>query len=383
MITGASSADIALLIIDVHEGIKEQTKKHAYLLKLLGLENVICLFNKIDKIKYSEEKFLEIKKDLESYLKKININISSAIPISAKFGDNIVKKSKKTKWYSDKTLCEFLDNYRIKENSEKFPLRLPIQDIYKVEDKRVIVGRIESGKIKLHDELLFLPSNQTVKIKSFEAWPTQQKEYKAGDNVGLTLEEQIFVDKGNLASHLDDCPKLMNTFEANLFWLSDKKLLSKKQYTMKINTGEYTVKISKVMKVIDTDNLNTKSMKVYPSKNDVCEVIIHSAQLIPMDDFKISKKTGRFCLLDEHQIVAGGIISLENFPDQKEAEQTQNIVPVNFAITEIDRAQRFKHRSAIIWMTGLSGSGKTTIAKEIEKKLFLKITLFLFWMVTT
>ena len=198
------------------------------------------------------------------------------------------------------------------------------------------------------------------------------KKYISGDNVGLTIEDQIFIDKGNLISHVTSRPKLMNTFEANLFWLSEKKLKVNKQYLMKINTGEYNIFIRKVSRVIDTNNLNSKNSSLSPEKNDVCEVIIHSSQLIPMDDFKDNQKTGRFCILDEEKIIAGGIINLQNFPDQKDVIQTKNIKPVSFSVTEIDRALRFNHRSAIIWMTGLSGSGKSTIAKEIEKKLFLK-----------
>ncbi len=372
MITGASSADIAVLIIDVDEGLKEQTKKHAYLLKLLGLDNVICVYNKMDKIDYDEKKFLKVEKDLLRFTDNIGVKINATVPVSAKCGDNITKKSKNIDWYNGQTFCEILDTYNFKKDFDHLPLRLPIQDIYKINDKRVIVGRIETGEIKLNDELFFLPSNERVKVKSFEAWPKAKKKYIAGDNVGLTIEDQIFIDKGNLISHVTSSPKLMNTFEANLFWLSEKKLKLDTQYFMKINTGEYNIVIRKVSKVIDTNNLDSKSLNLSPAKNDVCEVIIHSSQLIPMDDFKDNQKTGRFCILDEEKIIAGGIINLQNFPDQKDVFQTKNIKPVNFSVTEIDRALRFNHRSAIIWLTGLSGSGKSTIAKEIEKKLFLK-----------
>ncbi|MAI29288.1 MAG: adenylyl-sulfate kinase [Rickettsiales bacterium] len=372
MITGASSADIAVLIIDAHEGLKEQTKKHAYLLKLLGLDNVICLFNKMDKINYDEKKFLKVEKELSQFINNIAVNIVATVPVSAKCGDNIIQKSKKLSWYNGQAFCEILDSYNLKKGNDDLPLRLPIQDIYKIDDKRVIVGRIETGEIKLNDELFFLPSNETVKLKSFEAWPKAKKKYVTGDNVGLTIEDQIFIDKGNLISHVKFPPKLMNTFEANIFWLSEKKLKIDKQYLMKINTGEYNIVISKVSKVLDTNNLSSKTLTLSPKKNDVCEVIIHSSQLIPMDDFKDNQKTGRFCILDEEKIIAGGIINLQNFPDQKDVIQTKNIKPISFSVTEIDRALRFNHRSAIIWMTGLSGSGKSTIAKEIEKKLFLK-----------
>ena len=372
MITGAASADIAILIVDVYEGIKEQTKKHAYLLKLLGIENVICIFNKMDKVKYSKKFFLGVKEELYKFLKKINVEICDTIPISAKTGENVLQKSKKMSWYKGRTFCQSLDNYEIYQNDMKLPLRLPVQDIYKVGEKRIIVGRIESGLIKKNDELFFLPSNETVKLKSFEDWPEPREFYSAGENVGLTLEEQIFVDKGNIISHLENSPKLMSTFEASLFWLDAKNLDLKSQYIMKINTGEYNVKVSNISKIIDTNSLTYSKKSKVLKKNDVSEVIINSAQLIPMDDFKYNKRTGRFCLLDDEKIVAGGIINLRNFPDQKEKRIISNIKSENFSITEVDRAMRFNHRSAIIWMTGLSGSGKSTIAREIERRLFLK-----------
>ena len=199
MITGAASADIALLIVDVDEGIKEQTKKHAYILKLLGIRKVITVFNKMDKINYDEGKYLLVKSELEEYLRKINIKALNNIPISAKKGDNIASVSKNLMWYKDEPLTNVLDNYNCNENSSENFLRLPVQDIYKFSDKRIIVGRVESGKISIDDELLILPSNEKVKIKSFEEWPKPKKEYIAGDCVGLTLSDQIFVDKGNLS----------------------------------------------------------------------------------------------------------------------------------------------------------------------------------------
>ena len=371
MITGAASADIAILIVDVDEGIKAQTKKHAYILKLLGIKKVITLFNKMDKINYDENKYLQVKKQLEEYLTKINIKALNNIPISAKIGDNISTKSKKISWYDGKPLVNVLDNYNCNDNQMENILRFPVQDIYKLSDKRIIVGRIESGKINLGDELLVMPSNEKVKIKSFEEWPKPKKEYNTGDCLGLTLSDEIFVDKGNIISHPNKPPKLMNTFEANLFWLNDKKMDLSKKYQLKINTGEYTVNIRKVNKIIDTESLESTNKKI-PNKNDVSEVVIHSSQLIPMDDYNVLTKTARFCLLDENEIVAGGIASLQNYPDQKELNSSSNIKPINFDVTEVDRASRFNHRSGVIWMTGLSGSGKSTIAKEVERKLFSK-----------
>ena len=371
MITGASSADIAILIVDVSEGVKQQTKKHTYLLKLLGIEEIIIVFNKMDKINYDEKKFLEIKSELNLFLSNIDVKCHAYIPISSKYGDNLIKKCNKMLWYKGKPFIKILDEFKTKKNLLSNHIRFPVQDIYKVGDKRVIVGKIESGRISQGTELLFLPSNEKARVKTLEIWPNADKEYFKGDSIGFTLDEPIFVDKGNLASDLKKPPKLMNRFEANVFWLSEEKINFKKKYTMKINTGEYEVFINKVKNVLNTDNLELKT-NISVSKNDVCELVIHSSHLIPMDDYFFFKTTARFCLLDDMEIVAGGIVDLKNYPDQREKifSLENNVIPENYNINEIDRAIKFNHRPGIIWLTGLSGAGKSTIAKNVEKKLF-------------
>ncbi len=373
MITGASSADIAILIVDVHEGIKQQTKKHAYLLKLLGIENVITLYNKMDRINYNEDKYLKIKSELDEFLCEIGVKSLSSIPISAKFGDNLVITSKNMSWYNGSLFIDVLDKYKISGAKITDFIRFPVQDIYKIGEKRIIVGKIESGRISEGTKLMFLPSNERVQIKTLEAWPRPKKEYVVGDCIGITLSEQIFVDRGNMASDINSPPKLTNRFESSVFWLSKKKISFEKKYLMKINTGEYEVSINKIKRIIDTESLNIKN-KNNVEKNDVCELVIHSSQLIPMDDYSVNKSTGRFCLLDEEEILAGGIIDLKNYPDQREDKLNSkpNITPENYSISEIDRSIRFNHRPAIIWLTGLSGAGKSTIAKNVEKKLFKK-----------
>ncbi len=373
MITGAASADIAVLIVDVNEGIKQQTKKHAYLLKLLGIDSVLTIYNKMDKIKYNKKIFLDVKSKLENFLTNINVKSLASIPVSSKLGDNIFFKSKNMQWYDGHTFIQELDKYDISKNVNSDYIRFPVQDIYKIGDKRVIVGKIEMGRLSKGTELIFLPSNEKVKIKTLEVWPTAKKEYKQGDCVGITLSDQIFVDKGNLASDVIRPPKLMNRFESNIFWLSEKKIFFNRKYLMKINTGEYEVIIKEIKSIIDTENLEMKKSKKV-EKNDICEIVINTSQLIPMDDYAFNKSTARFCLLDDKEIVAGGIIDSKNYPDQREKEDKikKNIVPENYSISEIDRSIKFNHRPAIIWLTGLSGSGKSTIAKNVEKNLFKK-----------
>lgn len=374
MVTGASSADIAILIVDVNEGIREQTRKHVYILKLLGVKQVIVLVNKMDKVNYQEEKFKKIEANLKKYLALININSEIIIPISAKEGDNIKELSLKMKWYNGFSLVDSLDNYNTSTDLSQKALRLPIQDIYKFNDNRILVGKIETGIIRKGDKILFSPSNTISKIKSIECWPKKNiKLGISGQCVGFTLEEEIFSQKGEIVSNLDTPPKLLNTFEANIFWLDNENVMIGRKYSIKITTGTYNIEFEKIVKVIDTKDLSKTKSNII-RKNDVAEVILKSNSLIPIDNFFDNESTGRFSIIDDYKIVGGGTINSTNFPDQRKMleKNVRNITPVNFSITEIDRSSKFGHRNGIIWLTGLSGSGKSTLAKNIERRLFHK-----------
>ncbi len=373
MITGASSADIATLIVDVNEGVKEQTKKHGYLLKLLGLSKVIVVINKMDKVSYNKDYFLKVKNEITNYLNLLSVDINQIIPISAREGENIYKKSKKMPWYSGYNVIEAFDKHNLGSISKNLPLRLPVQDIYKINDKRIIVGKIESGEISSGDEVFFSPSSSAAYIKSIEVWGSKKDHAFHGECIGLTIDDEIFVERGNIISTKKSPPKLVNNFEANIFWLSDQALEVGKNYLIRITSGEYRVKIEGIKKIINTNDLSHKINKKV-LKNEVAEVTLYSQFIIPVDDFSDNAATSRFSIIENFNVVGGGIINSKNYPDQREKniEGNKNIVPTNFAISETDRTLKLKHRPGIIWFTGLSGSGKSTIAKEIEKRLFFK-----------
>ena len=374
MITGASSADIAFLIVDAEEGIKEQTKKHGYLLKLLGISKVIVVLNKMDKIKYSEDKFNLVQDDIKGYLNLLNVNAQVIIPISARDGENVNNKSKKMKWYKGLNIVESLDDYRVDDLSSSFaPLRLPVQDVYKLRDKRIIVGKVESGKLKNNDEVFFSPSNAKAKVKTIELWNSKKKSVNTGECVGFTIDQDIFVERGNIVSFGQSAPKLVNTFEASIFWLSDNPLNLEKKYTIKLTTAEYKVNFEKINKVIDTNDLSKKGVNDI-LRNDVAEVTISSQLLVPVDNFYDNPSTSRFSIIEGFEVVGGGIVNTDNYPNQRKLRNktNENIVPISSKISEVDRTAKQKHRPGIIWFTGLSGSGKSTIAKEVEKRMFSK-----------
>jgi len=374
MITGASSADLAILIVDVEEGIQEQTKKHGYLLKLLGITDVVVVFNKMDKIKFDEQKFLEVKVKLDNFLNKIGVVVNNIIPVSATSGENINNKSTKMNWYKGLNLVQAIDDYEVKKELSSLPFRMPIQDIYKFDDKRIIVGKIESGTLSNKDKLLFSPSNSVATIKTIETWPKNKRDvFQAGECIGIVLNEKNFLEKGDVISHNANPPNLVNTFEANIFWLSEQKINLSKKYILKLATSEHKITFKKILKVIDTESLDKKEKNIV-KKNDVAEVVINSLSLVTADNFALNPKLGRFSIVDNYSVVGGGIINLKDYPNQRNFinKPNKNIIPFDFSITETDRTSRLEHRPGIIWFTGLSGSGKSTIAREIEKRLFFK-----------
>jgi len=374
MITGASTAEIAILLVDVTEGVKEQTKKHTQILQLLGFSHIIILVNKMDKIDYREEKFIEVKSSIKELFNRLNLDSKFVVPISAKNGDNIHKKSKKMPWYKDSSVIKILDNLNYKKSLDQKCLRLVVQDVYKKLDKRIVVGKIHTGELKKGDTIVLSPSESSTKIKSFENWPENSKEKaKSGECVSFTLEDETFTQRGDIISKLDNSPKLLSSFESNIFWLDNEDVDQKKKYEIKIGTGTYSVKFEKIKEVFRIDKI-PKNIKKNITKNDIAHVILSSNSLIPADSFNENIFTGRFSILSNERVVGGGVISSNDYPNQRKSKnkQLQHITPINLSVTEIDRLTKHGHRSGIIWLTGLSGSGKSTLAKGIEKKLFHK-----------
>ena len=374
MISGAASSEAALLMIDANEGVKEQSKRHGYLLHLLGVKQIAVVVNKMDLVNYSEEKFNEIKTEYTKYLNSIGVEPKYFIPVSAYNGDNIVEESDKMPWYKQGTITQTLDKFEKAPEPTELPLRLPIQDVYKFDERRIIVGRIESGTLKVGDKLIFNPGNLSQKVKSIEVLNAESpSQVSAGQSVGITLESQIFVERGQVATHIKDAPKLTNIFRARLFWLSEQPLEIGKKYKLKLGTAEYNVEPREIEKVINTQDLGDDDEKVV-NRHDVAEVILRSRSLMTVDDFADNARTGRFMLMDGYDVAGGGIIDTEGFIDQRQAGEvtSQNITAVDFKVDRRERELAQGHKGGVLWFSGLSGSGKSTLANELQTRLFRK-----------
>ena len=312
MVSGAANAEAALLVIDAAEGVQEQSKRHAYILSLLGIQKVYVIVNKMDMIEFSEKKFKEIKYEISTFLSKLNVYPQKYIPVSGFLGENIARKSDKMPWYKGETLLQALDLFEKDKELEDRPLRFPIQDVYKFDHRRVIAGRLESGRLKVGDEIKILPEGKVSKVKSIEFWPENNKkdEVVAGMSIGITIEDEFFNKRGEVIVHKNDNTLYVSdTFRANLFWLGKRNLVKNKTYKLKLVTQETECEIVSIDKVIDATTLETVENALDVQTNDVAEVTIKTKEKICFDEFKVNPTTGRFVLVDEYDVSGGGIIS--------------------------------------------------------------------------
>ena len=374
MISGAAEADAAVLVVDATEGVREQTRRHAYMLKLLGMEQIAVAVNKMDKAGYSAETFDDVSQQVKDYLGEIGLHASFIIPISAREGDMIASSSEKLEWHKGKTLIGVLDSFDIKAAPIALPLRFPVQDVYRFDESRILVGRIETGILRKGDTLCFSPTNEQAVVTSIENWPDKDSlvQAQAGDVVGITLDERIFVERGHVASHTKNLPMLSNVFRTSLFWLSDQPLKVGNQYRARYGTYEARVTVQSIDTIIDTQDLASKDKKDALIRNMAGEVTLRSRDMLPIDPYDHNPRMGRLVLYEGYDVVGGGMISMEGYPDQRTSDKpkSENIFAVNYLVTQEMRAQRYGHTGGVFWLTGLSGAGKSTIAMAVEKELF-------------
>jgi len=334
---------------------------------------VVVAVNKMDLVDFSEKRFIEVAGECRAYLAEIGIPMTHAtiVPVSSRDGDNIVGTSDRTSWYEAGSIIDGLDGFAAPVAPADQALRLPVQDVYKFDARRIIAGRIESGAVKVGDTLSFSPSGNQARVVSIEAWNADAPdEAEAGQSVGITLDPQIFVERGDIASHGEDMPMLTPAFRARIFWLGHNALRVGKRYKLKLNTAEYTVEVEAIERVIDVDDLSGKDADAVP-RNSVAEVVLRSRGLMALDPFTVLR-TGRFVIVEDYDIVGGGLISMEGFEDQRRQflVKSKNITRTEHRVPPDERWATNRHKSGILWLTGLSGSGKSTLAFRLEQYLF-------------
>ena len=281
MVSGAASCAAALLVVDAGEGVREQSRRHAYFLHLLGLSRIVVAVNKMDAVDFDAARFAAVEADMRDYLAELGITPSHVVPVSARDGDNIDVRSKRSPWYDGPTVTEALDAIQLPEADSEAALRMPVQDVYHFDDRRIIAGRIESGHLQVGDELLFSPSNKRAHIQRIESWPDSEgrTNAEAGQSVGLILDEQLFIERGEVISHVVQPPLESNVFRGHLFWLGREPLTTGKQYKLKLGTLEAPVTVQSIDRIIDIDDLamtEAASGEASIERNGVGEVVLRS-----------------------------------------------------------------------------------------------------------
>jgi bifunctional enzyme CysN/CysC len=377
MITGAASADAAVLLIAANEGVQEQSRRHGYLLSLLGIRQVVVAVNKMDLVGYSQEVFDRVCAEYRAFLAQIGVEARAFVPISARNGVNVANRigenqgAAPTAWYTGHTVLEMLDTFEPPAPLTELPLRMPIQDVYRFDDRRLLVGRIETGTLRVGDKLVFSPNDKTSVVASIENWSGPAlTSAVAGQSVAITLTEQIFVQRGHVASHEVDAPIETNRFRARLFWMGKRNLMVGQPYKLKLATQELDVEVVSVDRIIDASTLEAASGdRGYIAKNDVAEVTLQTRGALVLDNQDRNPFMGRFVIVDDRNVAGGGIVYGGVYADRTKVKSANiywsegNVLPKN-------RVLRNGHRGGVVWLTGLSGSGKSTIARALERELF-------------
>jgi bifunctional enzyme CysN/CysC len=371
MITGAASADAAVVVIAADEGVREQSRRHGQLLQLLGMRQVIVAVNKMDLTGFSEGQFRQIEKEYTTFLQGLGITARAVIPISAKNGENVVSRNGAMPWFKGNTLVEALDQLDAPHSSAGLPLRFPIQDVYRMENRRIFAGRIEAGTLKVGDQLIFSPHNKTARVATIERWGTTPTQLaRAGESIGVTLSEHIFIERGNVASHETDGPAESNRVHAKVFWIGREPLRAGSRYRLKLVTQDIECRVVAVAKVIDAATLDSTAIEQSELKaNEVAEVTLQTRGPLVFDNHDRVPSLGRFVLVDGRDLVGGGVIFGAVYTSRKQIK-SENIFWSESEITAAVRASRNGHRGAVVWLTGLSGAGKSTIARALENELF-------------
>ena len=376
MITGAAHADAALLLIDAVDGVQEQSRRHAYLASFLGVRSILVLVNKMDLVAYSAERFHTIAADYRTFLESIDVSPMAIVPVAARTGDNLMGRSASLGWWDGPSVADALATVSGRPLPAVKVLRLPVQAVLKFDDRRIVVGRIESGGLNVGDEVQVWPSGQRTRLRSIETWPETTPATGAGDgeSVGVILDDQLFVQRGDVLTHPATAPLMSSVVRANVLWMARQPLQAGQRYRLRLATQERDVVVISIARGLDTASMEMYEGRDRISQNDVGEVILRSGRPVVFDTASELGRTGRFVLQDGCDIVGGGIIlddeELYRRPYGPDLPRSEQIGSVAASVTGEERAHAYGHRAHVVWLTGMPGAGKSTLARGLERRLF-------------
>lgn len=379
MVTGASSAEAALLVIDAAEGVRENSRRHGFMLSFLGIRQICVLVNKMDSVDFDPAVFAAIVDEYTAFLKQLDVTPMGFIPVSGREGDNIAHRSERMTWYSGPIVLEQLDAFVPEARPENKPLRMPVQDVYKFtargDTRRIVAGRIETGRLRVGEEVIFYPSGKKSTVQSIAqmSGETDQRAAEAGWSVGFTLSEQIYVRRGEIATHAN-CPRphTASRLKVSLFWLGREPLQKGKKYLFRLGTARVDIEVERFIRIIDASTLETRDQDQV-ERNDVAECIFKLDQLTAFDLAADVPETGRFVIVDNYEISGGGVV-LDMVEDRQaaiSARAQERNTRWEAAISDEERAERYNQKPCLVLISSQSNNDlRKTAAKGLERKLF-------------
>ncbi|HEY9449597.1 MAG TPA: GTP-binding protein [Gemmatimonadaceae bacterium] len=388
MVTGASRAEAALLVIDAKEGVQENSRRHGYMLSMLGIDQCAVLVNKMDLVGCQQGIFDDIVLEYGEFLDQVGIRPSCFIPVSGRDGDNIARRSSMMSWYCGSTVLGALDEFQPGPPPVDQPFRMSVQGVYKFtgqnDDRRIVAGTVETGRLQVGDDVVFYPSGKKSRVRSIEAFRRPpQAEASAGMATGFTLEEQIYVARGEMATRASEpAPKVTTRLRVNLFWLARSPLVMKKEYTLKLGAARVPMRLESIVRVMDASTLSATEEQSCVQRHDVAECVLKLNRAIAFDLSEEIAATSRFVVVDEYEIRGGGIVR-EALTDKqswvRQKVQLRNSKWERGVIAAERRAERYSQRAMLLLITGEPETDRKGIAKEVEALLFAdgKLVYFL------
>jgi len=379
MVTGASRAQAALLVIDGNEGVQENSRRHGYILSMLGIKQIAVVVNKMDLLKFEQKAFEAVKAEYGHFLEKLGVKPFCYIPLAGLLGENIVTKSKQMPWYSGSSIIETLDSFEEEQPLVKKAFRMPVQDVYKFtrngDDRRIVAGTVDSGTLKVGDQVVFYPSGKSSKVKSIEVFSAPAKTTaEAKQATGFTLQEQIYVSRGEIATVKgQSAPEVGTRLRVNLFWLGKEPMVPKKPYLIKLGTTKVEARLTEVIRVMNTSSLDAEEKAEQITTNSVAECVLTLSLPIAADTASEFADTGRFVIVDQFDICGGGNVR-EFLTDDQYALRNSTILRNTMwelsMIPPETRSERFGQKSLLVLVTSSAEVERKGIAKKLEKDLF-------------
>ncbi len=381
MVTGASQADAALLLVDAAEGVREQTLRHAYLLHLLGIRQMVVVINKMDRVGYDDGRFREIEAEITAHLADLGLKPAAVIPISARHGDGVVERTAAIGWYRGPTVIEALDRFAPGRPATALPLRLPVQAVYRFDDRRIVAGRIQSGFIAVGDEIAVAPSGGRAVVRSIEAWPghddTGPRHAGAGQSVGITLDRELFIARGDMIAHAQRQAPSGRRLKARIFWLHHSPLATHASVSVRIGSAETRGAITKIGNMLDPGDQSAANRATvgqnHLRQNHIGDVEIALANPIAADQYEANPRTGRI-VLDVGGYIAGGglVLALDDGPQTipVAAEKSQALAARAASLDRALAGLSLAERLAAI-REGLDGAIVFTASFGLEDQVIL------------